>query len=200
MSLISAKMVNETARAPAAAESDGLVERLRRGEPAALEELIKLHQRRIRRLISRLLGWSDDVDDVMQEVWIKVVLNVSRFRGDSGLETWLTRIAVNTCRSQQRRQRTLSYHLPFWHRSRSEPKSSASDETAQKIETAEQVRQTVRRLSPKYREVVVLRYLEELSINDIATMLNLKTNTVNVRLSRARSQLEPLLKHLHSAL
>ena len=74
------------------------------GDPAAFDGLVCTHQERITRLVHRLLGWSSDVDDVVQDVFVDVLRNLPRFDGRSNVLTWITRIAINRCRSHQRRQ------------------------------------------------------------------------------------------------
>ena len=78
--------------------------RLRDGEPGAFESLVSLYQGRIARLAYRLLGWSGDVDDVVQEVFLAALRNAGSFRGEASLWTWLTRITLNRCRTHQRRR------------------------------------------------------------------------------------------------
>ena len=81
-----------------------LVARFVAGDESALDEIVLTHQRRITHLVHRLLGWPEGVEDIVQEVFVAVLSNLHRFRGESRFSTWLSRIAVNKCRSHQRQQ------------------------------------------------------------------------------------------------
>lgn len=190
---MSVSMADAPAPAQAPAGSASLVQRLARSEPEALEELIALHQHRVRALAGRLLGWNDGVDDVVQDVFVRVVENVGRFRGQSRLDTWITRITINCCRSWHRRRRTGQFHLPRWWNQQAQVGIDTVQSDLAADESTRLVRQAVRELPRRYREVVVLRYLEEYSVTEIAELLKTRPNTVNVRLSRARQQLRQIL-------
>ncbi len=158
----------------------------------AFERLVELHQRRITRLVQRLLGWSGDVDDVIQEVFVSAWRGLPKFRGQSGIETWLMRIAINQCRRHRRRsllrmafQRRLALQ---WR-----PLESAADPLAQDERLA-RVRQAVRKLPPRYREVIVLRYLEGLEVDEIMRLLALSRSAADVRLHRGRELLKGSLQ------
>jgi len=162
-----------------------LLGRFKQGDEAAFDEIVLRFQREIAALASRLLAWPVDVDDVVQEVFLAVYLNLKRFRGQSSLRSWIFTIAVNKCRSRARKRwlfkRELSRALP-------EMQVSAADSVAK--ETQQALHQTVQRLSIKYREPIVLKYLQELPTDQICRILGVSRNTLNVRLSRARQQLK----------
>jgi RNA polymerase sigma-70 factor (ECF subfamily) len=154
--------------------------------PARLtfEELVRRHQPRVARLAQRLLGWPADVEDVVQEVFIAAWRGYSKFRGESSPETWLTRITINECRRHRRRRLLkLSFLRRFArHRNSNEPQASGLDHD----ERMAHVREKVRLLPARYREVIVLRYLEELDVQEIMKVLKLNRAAVDVRLHRGR--------------
>jgi RNA polymerase sigma-70 factor (ECF subfamily) len=180
---------------PAQAEETQLAARLARGEEAAFELVVERYGRRVAALAARLLGWSDGADDVAQDVFLTVLKKRKQFRGEAKLWTWLAAITVNRCRSLRRRrwvlERVLRAAAPLRSRETT-PAESASEAE----ETAARVRAAVARLPATYREVIVLRYLEELKIGDVAEVLGLRRNTVEVRLTRARKLLERSLEEL----
>jgi RNA polymerase sigma-70 factor (ECF subfamily) len=159
-------------------------------EDLTFDELVARQAPRVAACARRLLGWQTEVDDVVQEVFVRVLDGLPRFRGAAQLSTWIFRITVNECR-RVRRRRLLQ--LRFWGRlawqepRRASPVSSAVDDTG------ERVRAAVRALPRAYREVVVLRYLEELPVAEVASILGIRANAVDVRLHRARAELRRTL-------
>lgn len=170
-----------------------LLERFVRADPAEFDHLVALHQDRVTRLAYRLLGWSNDVDDVVQDVFLAALNGFGAFRGEADVATWLTTITVNKCRTHQRR---------LWLRARwfagvlrgSETVPAASQATD--FDACVRVRQAVQALPARYREVVVLRYLEEMPAARIAEVLGISLNGVEVRLHRARARLKVALAPL----
>jgi len=169
-------------------EGHVLAARFQEGDATAFDDIVAAYQERMLRLAYRLLGWSPDAEDVVQEVFISALEHLDGFRGEARLSTWLTALTVNRCRSHRRRQllrlRGLT-RLASSIRNVADPRRSD-----QSSETADQVRCAVQRLSAKCREVVVLRYFEELSVKEISEILHIPVNTVEARLSRARRKLK----------
>ena len=173
-----------------------LLHRFARGDRSALGEIVARHEAMVVRLAHRLLGWSDDVDGVVQEVFLAALRHLDRFRGDSSLATWLTTVTVNECR-RHRRKRMLRLALPgrvlerMARRAERGPLRPSED-----AETSAAVRRAVRALPGKYREVIVLRYLEEMSVEQVGRAVGASPNTVSVRLHRARAKLKDALAGL----
>ena len=171
-----------------------------RSAQCAFEQVIELHQKRITQLAYRLLGWQEkDVEDVVQEVFMAAFANWKKFRGHSDVGTWLTRITINKCRSWQRKYLLGRKLLKIVQTSPTAGPSveNTPDGELMDSETFERVRRAVRRLPGRLREVVVLRYLEEMPIRQVAQGLNISTNVVNTRLSRAREQLKGKLADIY---
>lgn len=174
------------------ADSSDLARRIARAEPGAFEQLVALYQPRVERLAHRLLGWGDGAQDVVQDVFLAALRKAGTFRGDASLLTWLTVITLNRCRTHRRRNLLrLRAHGFLSHRSARQAESS--DRPAIEDERARRVRTAVAGLAPKDREVIVLCYLEHRSTAQIAALLSISQNAVEVRLHRARQKLrEPL--------
>ena len=186
-------------RAPGAArreddEDARLVGQFLRGDGAAFDQLVQAHQNRVARLAYRLLGWSGEVDDVVQEVFLAVFKNVAKFRGDCRVSTWLTAVTLNKCRSARRRRLV---RLEFLRRlsSGAAAFSSAADEGRDPA-ALERIRGAVRALPVRYREAVVLRYLEEMPVAEVGRALGLAEGAVGVLLHRARARLKDRLADL----
>ncbi len=180
---------------PAEADDRHLAVRLARGESEAFEQLVEQYGPRVTGLATRLLGWTDGADDVAQDVFLQVLRKGKQFRGQSSLWTWLATLTVNRCRSLQRRQwihQRVMQTIAFWQPA----ETTTLADRPECDETAARIRAIVATLPAPSREVIVLRYFEELSIQQMADVLGTKRNTVEVRLTRARKQLEPLLAGL----
>lgn len=170
-----------------------LVRRFARGDQAAFDRIVHLHQGRVAALARRLLGWPDDVDDVVQEVFVAALGGLKRFRGEAALATWLAAITVNACR-KHRRRRLLWLRFLGGAATQSRATSTESPEpAAARNERSDRVRHAVRRLPAKYREVVVLYYLEQMPVADLCRVLGISRSAAEARLYRARVRLKDSL-------
>jgi RNA polymerase sigma-70 factor (ECF subfamily) len=162
------------------------------------EQLIALHEPRVRRLARRLLGWNDaDADDVVQDVFLVLLNKLGTFRGDASLATWLTTVTINRCRSQRRK----AWVRLKWLSQRMFPpgpseQANGADHAAERDDTNARVRAAVASLPPRDREVIALYYLEQLSSAEVASVLGIASSAVDTRLHRARSRLKESLKNL----
>lgn len=185
-----------TTKPPELDESE-LVAQLVRGDPQAFDRVVERYQPRVAAMAHRLLGWTNETEDVVQDVFVTVLARVDSFQGRSTLWTWIARITINRCRSWQRRNwlRRKVHNASEVLLHQQATQSPAGHQTI-RDETAVEVRTAVRALSVKYREVIVLRYLEELPIENVAELLGLSRGAVDVRLTRARKKLAERLEHL----
>ena len=153
-----------------------------------IEELIDLYGNGILRLCILYLGDRQLAEDAFQETFLKAWEKWDGFRGESSVKTWLTRIAVNTCRDMLR-----SGWLRIMRRSR--PIETLFDLSAPgDLQEDTAVRDAVLRLPGKYREVILLSCDQDMKIREIAEHLSLPQNTVSTRLRRARALLTHELK------
>jgi RNA polymerase sigma-70 factor, ECF subfamily len=177
-------------------EDDELVRRLRTGDEAAYEELLSRFQQPVYNLAYRLLNDPGDASDVVQEVFLKVFRNVSHFRRQSSLKTWIYRITVNEAHNQRRwffRHRSREVGLddePEQIHTRNVPDSERSpfDCTFDR-EKHELIEGALARINPLFREVVILRDVEDLSYEEIAEVLQISLGTVKSRILRGREAL-----------
>ncbi len=159
------------------------------------DELVRRNQKRIFRLLMSLLRDEDAADTLTQECFLRAYKKRDSFRGDSSVDTWLYRIAVNLARDYQRSKRQGFWKRMFSATPETEDElplletvaDGGSDAERQLLarEEVEQVWYTVRRLSDHQREVFVLRYAEELSLEEIANTLDMQIGTVKSHLNRA---------------
>lgn len=151
-----------------------------------IEEMIARYGDEILRLCLVYLGDRQLAEDAFQETYAKAWKRISTFRGESSEKTWLSHIAVNTCRDMLR---------SGWFRmmKRSEPVERLFDLAAPETPDTAPVRDAVLRLPGKYREVIVLYYDQEMKIREIAEVLKIPVNSVSTRLRRARALLRDML-------
>jgi RNA polymerase sigma factor CnrH len=162
----------------------------------AFDQLVAKHHGAIGRLVFRLLGWRDGGEDVVQEVFLSAWAAWSRFPKAGNAEFWLKRIAVNKCRSRLRRQAVRARWFGWLRTLPPEQPQAVSENSLEKEECASRVRRAIQSLKPPYREVTVLHYLEQMNVDEIAQVVGGRKNTIEVRLHRARQQLEKLLADL----
>jgi RNA polymerase sigma-70 factor, ECF subfamily len=177
---------------PSRAVQDHWVARLRTGDASALREVVAAFQERITSVVTGMLRDRDAVDDVVQETFVKAFYRISSFQGDSGLYTWLYRVAVNLAKDHVKRHaRRPAIALD---EAGLEGASLPGTETPalERVEQRERrlaVRAAIAALPPKFRAVLVLRELEGLRYDEIAEILSISQGTVESRLFRARRRL-----------
>lgn len=184
------------------AEEDALVTALSQGAEDAYEILIQRYQQPVYSLVCRLMNDPDDAPDIVQEVFLKVFRNIGSFRGNSSLKTWIYRIAVNEaynhrrwfCRHQRQEVALGSEEgTPNYAGGMTDPGRSPFEQAADH-ETRALVEQALEKLNPKFRAAVVLRDIEDLNYEDIATVLDVSLGTVKSRIMRGREALRKILE------
>lgn len=179
----------------------GLVQRAIDGDVAAFGLLVERYQRPMTALIARMTPNPDDVDDVVQELFVRAWKGLPKFRGDAQFSTWLYRIAVNTAiKHRSRRRDELAVSLSaeelaggLESLAATTPEGSDPFLNAQRKEQEEQVRQAVLALPEKQRAVVVLHYFEGHSCEEISKIVECSVGTVWSRLHYACKRLKDSL-------
>jgi len=173
-----------------------LVERFSRGDEAAFETIVGRYSADVAALANRLLGWPGEVEDVTQDIFFAAFLGLKNFRRQSSLKTWLFTITINRCRSYRYRRMLHRRQLSWAADEVRSPSIRTAADNPMNAETFDSVRRVVAAMPAKYREPVVLRYLQELETDEISQILGISRNTLNVRLSRARKRLQQELAEL----
>ncbi|MEK8049914.1 RNA polymerase sigma factor RpoE [Ideonella sp. DXS22W] len=185
-----------------------LVERARVGDVAAFEMLVVKYQRRIERLIARMVRDTDLVQDIAQETFIRAYRAMPQFRGESAFYTWLYRIAVNTAKKalvELRRDPVLTESaLAGVNDDEDETSRGAPEltngETPEAMlaskEIAETVNAAIEALSEDLRQAITLREIEGLSYEEISALMNCPIGTVRSRIFRAREAIAQRLRPL----
>jgi RNA polymerase sigma-70 factor (ECF subfamily) len=178
-------------------DEQALVARLREGDPSACTQVVNAYQDRLITVIARVAGSGADAEDLAQETFLKAFGAIGRFDGRSALYTWLYRIAVNTARDwndHRRRRPTVPLHGPEGPLHDPPAPCAAPDEQAQRREEREAVHRALARLPEPFRSTLVLREMEGLSYERIASTLDVSIGTVESRIFRARARLRVLLE------
>jgi|TARA_R100001143_G_scaffold63399_1_gene70213 RNA polymerase sigma-70 factor (ECF subfamily) len=182
-----------------------LVARVQRGDKRAYDLLVLKYQRKIMRLLSRMIREPSEVEDVAQEAFIKAYRALPQFRGDSAFYTWLYRIAINTARnwqaSSQRRPMSSSIVSNEDDETFDQIDNLTDISTPESVLASRQVISTVNEaidaLPEELRTAIVLREIEGMSYEDIAQAMGCPIGTVRSRIFRAReaiaAQLRPVL-------
>jgi len=182
-----------------------LVDRFKQGDPSAFDEMVSRYWDRIYAMVNQLLRNSQDAEEVTQDAFIRAHRGLVNFRGESTFSTWLYQIATNLARNRywywwrRKRDHTVSFDQPV----------SADNETTlaelipAELETpgdatvtqefVNRIAESMEKLSPKHREILILRNVKNLSYEEIAAILGISVGTVKSRIARARESLRARL-------
>lgn len=184
------------------------IERLVARDERAFNELVELYGDRVFRLMHRMLARKDEAEDMAQEVFVQVFKSIHQFRGDAKLGTWIYRVAVNLCKNRgkylSRRHSgeedeldAIAERAPL-----AEAKGvtladvSGPDQLVQGYQVEQIVRRSILALDADFREVLVLRDVEDLTYDEICEITGLAEGTVKSRLHRARAMLKEKVERL----
>jgi RNA polymerase sigma-70 factor (ECF subfamily) len=173
-----------------------LVKQFNNGDDSAFDRIVEKYSADVAVFANRLLGWPGDVDDIVQDILLAAFLGLKRFRCECSLKTWLFTITINECRNYRYRQvlRLKIFSKAAEKKSLSPP--DPADKKAMDKDTFDRIQRAIRALPAKYREPLVLKYLQELSTNEISRILDISQNALQARLSRARKRLKQDLTEL----
>ena len=178
-----------------------LVDRVLAGDGEAFAQLLRRHQRTVLNFMYRMVGEGGTAEDLTQEVFLKAYVSLPRFRKEAAFSTWLFRIAHNHCLNALKgrgREISGSSHTqdpsnPDRFASVPDPSISASERLEQR-EFQTVIQAKLNELTPEHRAVVVLRDIQGLSYDEIASTLDIEGGTVRSRLHRARMELKEKLR------
>ena len=184
-----------------------LVRRVQRGERGAYDLLVLKYQHKVVKLVMRYLGDAADAEDVAQEAFIKAYRALPQFRGDSAFYTWLYRIAINTAKNAlaARNRNPVTYDLDMQGNDEAaEMIGKLKDpETPEGLALTEEIRNIVNaeigELPEDLRTAIVLRELEGMSYEEIASAMDCPVGTVRSRIFRAREAIDRRLREVFDA-
>ncbi|MDC0684039.1 sigma-70 family RNA polymerase sigma factor [Sorangium atrum] len=194
--------------APLEAGEAQFIARLVARDESAFNELVIMYERRVFALVYRMLGRRDEAEDVSQEVFVQVFKAIDQFRGESKLSTWIYRIAVNLCKNRTKylSRRHAGAQDDVDAMAERVPLSAAKgvsvgdvsrpDELVEGMQLEAVVKRAIGQLDPEFREALILRDVEDMSYEEIASVTGLPDGTVKSRIHRARGQLRALVEKM----
>jgi RNA polymerase sigma factor (sigma-70 family) len=173
-----------------------LVALIAKGDEGAFEELVQKYQQAVFNTVYRYIGNQDDVQDLAQEIFIKVWRNAGKFKGKSKFSTWLYRIVVNHCISYRRKNRHKHVSLDELTEQGPVPESLRVEPDWEQKRKAELVRKAVDELPERQRMALVLAQFEDKSYKEIAEIMDVSLSSVESLIFRARNALKLKLAKL----
>ena len=174
------------------------VDAARQGDQSAFEQLVKLYEKRVLALTTRMCKNPADAEEAAQEAFLSAWQGLPFFRGDASFSTWLYRLASNACvdllRREGRRQNAAGPSLNDEEARLEVPDTAPSpQEQAERSELRQQIEAGLQALTPDHRQVLLLREMHQLSYDEIAQTLDVDVGTVKSRINRGRKQLRNFL-------
>lgn len=179
------------------------IKQVLKGDRNAFGEIVELYKDKVFQLSFRMLGNRHEAEDIAQEAFIRAYVNIQSFNMNLKFSTWLYRIATNLCIDRLRKKKpdyyldaevkgteglTMYSHIPS--------DASLPEEDVESLELQESIQKEISKLPDKYRSVIVLKYIEEMSLNEISEILDIPLGTVKTRIHRGREALRKQLRHV----
>jgi RNA polymerase sigma-70 factor (ECF subfamily) len=174
----------------------------RNGDRHAFAELVELYKDKIFHLAYRMLNNKHEAEDAVQETFLRVYTNLHRYDENQKFSTWIFRIATNHCIDRLRKRKHTAYSLdaemPDGEGNDYYSMLASHDDLPEKqiilSETQQQIRKAIDALPEKYKAVVILRYLQDMSLQEISDVLDMPVTTVKTRVHRGREYLRKKLE------
>jgi RNA polymerase sigma-70 factor, ECF subfamily len=174
-----------------------------KGDQDAFGEIVEIYKNSVYQLCFRMLGNSHEAEDIAQEAFLRAYVNIKSFNQDLKFSTWLFRIATNLCIDRIRKKKPDYYldaevagteGLTMYSQIPSETK--LPEKELESLELQETVQKEILKLPEKYRTAILLKYIEDLSLNEISEILDLPLGTVKTRIHRGREALRQQLRYV----
>jgi RNA polymerase sigma-70 factor (ECF subfamily) len=196
-------LLTSTLGAQDSSENVAIAQGLKRQNPELLDTLIELYQHRLLRYLLFLTGKREVAEDLFQETWMRVLLRGAQYNGKARFDTWLFTIARNLVIDLSRKRVMASLDEMSEGKEDDRPFEVAMPgpsplEQFQSRENCAEIGEVLLKLEPGYREVLVLRFYEELSLEEIASVTRAPLSTVKSRLYRGLAALKPEMEQLRS--
>lgn len=176
-----------------------LVEKVKKGDADVYEKIIQKYQSKVFGLIYNMTKNQNEIEDLAQEVFIKIYKNLGKFKGDSSLYTWIYKITVNLCLDEMKKRKNVIYldekiEVDDGEVNRELPSEDKSqEELYEEKELQEKLHNCINKLPEKQRVMIVLRDIKGFSYEEISKITDVKLGTVKSQINRARLKLKELL-------
>jgi len=174
-----------------------LINRFKEGDASAFGEIVSKYQNKVYNLCRHMLRNAEDAEDAAQDVFLKAYQALPKFQPDASLYTWLYRIATNTCIDYKKKPIFESLFGDNGEGERLIHDRASEAPSPEKLYQSKQIDQALQeslaKLSPKLRAIIILKEIEELSYEEIADTLDISMGTVKSRIARARAELQQLM-------
>lgn len=178
-------------------DDTALIRAAQGGNESAFEALVRRYQNQVASIIAATIGTRSGVDDLAQEVFIKVFRSLSRFEFTASFQAWLYRITVNVCLDELRKRKIRRYLALDTSEGPSSERivesGRSTDDDMLETEKRNVVLGALKKIPAPYRTAIVLREYEDLSYDEIARIMGISTQAVKTRIFRAREKLRSLL-------
>ncbi|MGJ7922809.1 RNA polymerase sigma factor SigW [Neobacillus sp. LXY-4] len=179
------------------------IKQVLKGDQNAFEEIVDIYKDKVYQLCYRMLGNKHESEDVAQEAFIRAYVNLASFNIKLKFSTWLYRIATNLCIDRLRKKKP-DYYLDaeiagtegLTMYSQIPAETVLPEDELESMEVHSQIQHEISKLPDKYRTVIILKYIEELSLNEISEILEMPLGTVKTRIHRGREALRNQLRYV----
>jgi RNA polymerase sigma-70 factor (ECF subfamily) len=179
------------------------IKQVLKGDQNAFGDIVEIYKDKVYQICFRMLGNRHEAEDIAQEAFLRAYVNISSFNQERKFSTWLYRIATNLCIDRIRKKKPdyyLDAEIPGTDGLNMYSQIAASGKTPESevegMELQETVQKEISALPEKYRSVIILKYLEDLSLNEISEILDMPLGTVKTRIHRGREALRKQLRKL----
>jgi RNA polymerase sigma-70 factor (ECF subfamily) len=174
-----------------------IISKAQKGDLNAFKEVINKYEQQVAKTVIGILGYCAEADDVGQETFIRLYKELKRFRGDSQLGTYVTRIAINLSLNELKRRKNHSKLICSFMSERAKDLQDLRDQN-NKADMKKIVRRGIQELEPKFRIVIVLRLIDGYTTQETAHLLKLPLGTVLSRLARGQKKLKEIIERLYN--
>ena len=179
------------------------IKQVLKGDQNAFGEIVEIYKDKVFQLAYRMLGNRHEAEDIAQEAFIRAYVNIQSYNINLKFSTWLYRIATNLCIDRIRKKKP-DYYLDaevagtegLTMYSQIASKTPLPEDDVESLELQDTIQRAISKLPEKYRSVIVLKYIEELSLNEISEILDMPLGTVKTRIHRGRETLRKQLRHV----
>ncbi len=179
------------------------IKQVLKGDQNAFGEIVEMYKDKVFQISYRMLGNRHEAEDIAQEAFLRAFVNIHSYNTEFKFSTWLYRITTNLCIDRIRKKKP-SYYLDaevagtegLNMYSQIPSTTRLPEDDVESLELQDTIQKEIMKLPEKYRSVIVLKYIEELSLKEISDILDMPLGTVKTRIHRGREALRKRLQHM----